>query len=421
MRTILFAVSLFFGISVNAQIKFEPGYFITNDGQKIDGFIRNQNKENNPTTFQYRLSEKGDIKVGTIDSVSSFQILNTTHKYERYTVKIERSSPDIKNLLESKDIIFKEETLFLRVLIQGTASLYVYNIGGNEKFFYQMNNGTVDPLIHYIYQGAGNTLGEMNSFREQLLKDLQCANITRSAIDRLNYVESELARLFTKFNQCKNSNYENTITMRKKEENQLAVLIGVNSSALELEQKSAPPPPSSGQTGTSPITERTSQKLSPVFGFSYTHVFATVKGAWDLIIEPSFQRYKNTLRDVILPSGAATELQINYSYLNLPIGVRRSVYMNDNGKLFLKGSVAWNLVLNQKKVFGPASTYRTINGLEQNGVIAIPHVILGAGYLMKNKYSIETRYYINNTMLNNEKWKTRFVNPFSLLLGYRLL
>jgi len=43
-----------------------------------------------------------------------------------------------------------------------------------------------------------------------------------------------------------------------------------------------------------------------------------------------------------------------------------------------------------------------------------------AGFLFKNKYSVESQYHINKVMLDNTEWKTRFVNSFNILFGYRL-
>ena len=42
--------------ATQAQIKFEPGYFTNNDGQRAECEIRNVDWESNPTTFQYRIA-----------------------------------------------------------------------------------------------------------------------------------------------------------------------------------------------------------------------------------------------------------------------------------------------------------------------------------------------------------------------------
>lgn len=421
MRKTLFALSFLFCISASAQVKFEPGYFISNNGQKTICFIRNKDKNVSPVKFQYKLSENGDIQVATIDSVSSFEILNTIYKFQRFKVKIEHSGIDIKNLLDQKNIVFNDEILFLQVLVEGNASLYVYNAAdGVKKFFYSINNGSVNPLVYYKYLDEGNTIGEMNGFKQQLQNDLQCSAITTESLKRIHYTESELVQLFTKFNQCKDVNYKNTVMKPAKGENQLDILIGINTSSLELNQKSAPGAPSSGSMRRYSNTERTSQKVSPAISFSITHLFAFRKGAWAIFIEPGFQVYKNELSDVSIPSGSATTLPINYAFLSLPIGIKHFIYLNDNSKFYLKGAIGYNIVLNSSNVFGTAPTYRTKNGLDQYGFVGIPHFILGAGLLVKKRYSIESKFYINNTMLDNEQWKTGFVNSFSLMFGYRL-
>lgn len=55
----------------SAQIRFEPGYFIDTANQKTECFIKNVDWKNNPTRFDYKLSENGELKTAEISKVVS--------------------------------------------------------------------------------------------------------------------------------------------------------------------------------------------------------------------------------------------------------------------------------------------------------------------------------------------------------------
>ncbi|MGB8705710.1 MAG: hypothetical protein WCD31_11825 [Gillisia sp.] len=130
-------ISLFLlviSFSSYSQVSFEDGYYITNSNQKINCQIKNIDWIDTPTEFEYRLSKDATPKTLTIDSVKEFGIDNES-RYERFTVDIDRSAEKTENLSENKNPEFKQEQLFLKLLIKGKASLYVYKDHGLWRFF----------------------------------------------------------------------------------------------------------------------------------------------------------------------------------------------------------------------------------------------------------------------------------------------
>lgn len=111
----------------SSQISFEKGYFITNDGEKIDCLIKNIDWKNNPVDFEYQLVQNGTLINENIKSVQEFGIYNNS-KYIRRTVKIDKSGNNINNFSDDKNPIFIEEQLFLKALIEGKSNLYQYEI-----------------------------------------------------------------------------------------------------------------------------------------------------------------------------------------------------------------------------------------------------------------------------------------------------
>ena len=95
-KRILFLLITILSLNCYSQISFQKGYYIDNTNQKINCLIKNINWKNNPTKFEYKLSENSESKKTTIKTIKEFGIDNIS-KYVRSTVNIDRSSVNIKN------------------------------------------------------------------------------------------------------------------------------------------------------------------------------------------------------------------------------------------------------------------------------------------------------------------------------------
>jgi hypothetical protein len=131
---VLFLI-VFISISTSAQITFEKGYYIDNSGQKIECLIKNMDWRTNPTDFKYKGSESDKSREASLEDVQEFGVYNVS-KYIRSKVKIDRSPNQLDKLANGKDPIFEEEILFLKVLLEGKANLYLYQESDHFLFFY---------------------------------------------------------------------------------------------------------------------------------------------------------------------------------------------------------------------------------------------------------------------------------------------
>ncbi|WP_067151165.1 hypothetical protein [Pseudotamlana agarivorans] len=122
-----------------SQISYEPGYFIDNNNEKTDCLIKNMDWKNNPTEFEYKLTEEGESQKATIHSVKEFEVTNMS-QYVRFTVNIDRSSEALSKISHDKNPAFKEEVLFLKTILVGKANLYEYNDGNLKRFFTKQIN-----------------------------------------------------------------------------------------------------------------------------------------------------------------------------------------------------------------------------------------------------------------------------------------
>lgn len=251
-KQILVALMVIFSFNSYAQIIFEKGYFISDSGDKTVCLIKNIDWANNPTEFKYKISENSEVKEETINSVKEFGISNTS-KYVRFSVKIDRSksSSTEDELSFNKEPEFSEETLFLKTLVEGKATLYAYEDTNLYRYFYSVNNSAVEQLIFKSYQIRSTSTGEyINTFtsgivhtyignnhkyKQQLWENFKCGSITRTNIRKIAYIKSDLIKFFVKYNTCEKSEYTNYEKNKKSGSINLYVRPGLNYSSLSMQ------------------------------------------------------------------------------------------------------------------------------------------------------------------------------------------
>ncbi|UPQ75409.1 hypothetical protein [Chryseobacterium nepalense] len=132
MKKLILFLFLFFIFFNNAQIRFEKGYIITNDDKKEEVFIKNPDRSDSPKNFIYRISEKSSDLLGTPDKIKEYCIYDFG-SYISYTGPVDKSSDDISALSYKYEPEFRNETVFLKVLVSGDKNLYSYSEKNTTK------------------------------------------------------------------------------------------------------------------------------------------------------------------------------------------------------------------------------------------------------------------------------------------------
>ena len=57
-----------------AQVNFEQGYYLTNNGVKTQGFIKNLGWKNNPESFTFKQNENSDEMIVQMEKIIEFGI-----------------------------------------------------------------------------------------------------------------------------------------------------------------------------------------------------------------------------------------------------------------------------------------------------------------------------------------------------------
>lgn len=384
-----------------SQIRFENGYFINDSNNRTECLIKNIDWKNNPTQFEYKLSQDDAIQKASISTIKEFGI-NNVSKYIRVKTKIDRSSDQIVLMSSHRNPDFKEELLFLKVLIEGEASLYIYNDGNLIRFFYKIDDSEINQLVYKKYQD-NYKIAENIYFKQQLFLQLKCSAIEKNDIERLRYKKNDLEKIFIKYNECYNSSYTSYEPKKKQDLLNITLRPGVNWNNLDI-------------TNTMNDSKYIGfdNYIGVRFGVEIEFILPFNKNKWGIIVEPTFQHYNSKQsREDRGVSGGIIVPKVDYKSIEFPFGVRHYFYLNDRSKLFANISYVFNLSKNS-----------TVKFLRKNGSVLYEFYIkprrnlaLGVGYKYKDRYSIEIRYNTDRDILRDYiYWKSKQTS-FNIIFG----
>jgi len=414
MKKILFAFFILTYSITHAQIEFEKGYFIDNSGTKTECFIKNMDWRNNPKTFEYKINNQDtESLTGTIPAIQEFGIENTS-KYKRYTVNIERSVDQVSELTTNKNPIWKKETIFLKILIEGEATLFHYTDGNVFKYFFETKTTPAEQLISLKYlntnpeNGPIGGIAENNQFRQQLFNTLKCSAISENDFKNLNYEKPSLMKLFKKYNTCSNPGSTNDFEEKsKKNLFSVSVTPSINYTTISIKDPNTYNNYSTDLDG----------KMIFKIGAELEYTLPFNKNTWSLFINPAYQKYKNEKKySVLLNNGWGgthkdASVKVEYSSLEIPVGVRRYFFLNQNSKIFINGAYVLNF-------FGDTN----INFDNGNTVLKSSsrhNFALGIGYKFKDRFSVELRTNTSSQILGDYMtWSAKY-SATGLVLGYR--
>ncbi|MBS1681045.1 MAG: autotransporter outer membrane beta-barrel domain-containing protein [Bacteroidetes bacterium] len=387
-----------------SQIIFENGYFIDESNKKNECLIKNVDWKNNPLGFEYKLTENEPVLVANIQKVKEFGI-NNVSKYIRVKVNIDRSSDQIDKMSSERNPSFKEELLFLKVLIEGQASLFQYVDSNLTRFFYKLNDSEINPLVYKKYL-TDHKIAENNSFKQELFVKLKCKEIDISDIKHLRYAEKDLERLFAKYYTCTGYNYINYESKQKKDLFNLTIRPGLNYSSLKIQDLI---------TG-SESTDFGSN-VAVRFGIEAEFILPFNKNKWSLILEPTYQYYKSEQsKNASYVSGGILVSKVDYKSIVLPLGVRHYFYLNDKSKLFANLSYVIDFARNSTVEFSRRDN-SVLSSLE---IKSKPYIAMGVGYKFNDTYSIEMRYGVSRNILGGYSFWGSDCKTMTLVFGYSL-
>ena len=417
MRTFLIAALLSCFLS-HAQITFEKGYFVNNNGQRTECFIQNSDWENNPTSFGYKLNEAdSDKKTENIMGVSEFGINNET-LYKRFTVQIERSQTVTANLQNNKNPDWKTETLFLLAIVTGEANLYSYTEGNVNKYFFNVRQQPIEQLVMIKYDN-GDGIGQNNQFKQQLFNNVKCEKTPEGSFRNMEYNKKSLARHFELFNTCSGSPLKDNVNYlsleKKREVFALRFTPGIYFSSMSITDPYA-------YYNASVDLNQTIFRIAIEAEF-----FLPInKNSWSFFVNPGYQKFspsKDYISHVNNPGFANDGDEIHfsaeadYAAVEIPVGLRHYFYLNTHSKIFIDAAYVINFSMSD-----PYITIDDNDGLVNAG-IALPisnknNFTFGIGYGYK-KWSAQIKYYTPKDLTEFASWEAKY-SSIGLNLGYRI-
>ena len=400
---ILFIFLLACNLRSYSQIIFENGYFINENNQKINCLIENQDWKNNPTGFNYKLDSNQNILTADIKTIKEFGV-NGQSKFVRALVKIDRSTKKIETMSREKNPEFNDEKLFLKVLIEGNATLYLYDDGNLRSFFYKNNDSEIKQLVYKMYLVGNYSIAKNNYFREQLFIDFKCETISQKEYENLAYEKKALEKFFIKYNKCNDPNFVSNETKKKKDLFNLTIRPRLNSTSFST---------NNSMSNTFDIKFDLNTNVS--LGLETEFIFSFNKNKWSIIVEPTYQYYKTEkTKESSVYLGGEVIGKVDYKSIELPIGLRHYFFLNDGFKIFANASFVFDFS-SQSKIKFTRNDGSEANSLDIKSDIGFG---IGAGCKLKDKYSLEFRYLTGRNLLSNYvTWKSSFATA-SLILGY---
>lgn len=404
----LLVLTVIFSFTSFAQINYEKGYFIDNHNLKTECLIKNFDWENSPTEIQYKLGESSDdLRLG-INDISEFGIGNTL-RYIRYDIDIDQSSEDLQSLSKERNPVFKNERVFLKQLVDGTANLYLYSGVNKKKYFYSTKEIPTRQLIYkqFFKQVDYNGHLETNSFyRSQLFTDVNCNNAQPKTFDKISYKENSLVKYFQNYNLCKGDKTDvyTESSLKKKGLFQIKIIAGMNQSTMSIDNLD--------------YYKKTLDfdvKAYPTFGAEFEYILPFNKNKWSAFFAPAYSNYKSsgvyTYNTITGPKSETMEIKA--TIIDLPIGVRYYMFLNQNSKIFLNlGHVISLTSFSDLKSQNSDNIDLTFKELNRRSIV-------GVGFNYK-KLSMEGRYY---TAVDIDDYITRTSSfkSIALILSYKIL
>ncbi len=378
----LFAFLFIIG-SLHSQNNYEPGYYIDNSGTKKSGYIENLDWRSNPSQITFKKSIDTDERVVLqISNIQEFTI-NGISKYEKHIVNIDRSSDNLSSLGPLREPAMKKESLLLKVLIEGSATLYEYVDGNLVKFFYKKED-LISPLIYKRYIKTNGDIGKNNFFKQQLTNDLICTSGKLPSLENLRYTRSSLVTYFEAYGTCTNTLTSIVSNKEKVKSFRLKALGGINFSSISIDTDDRRGIDYGSSTGF-------------VAGIELENILPFNNNKWSIFIDARYLSFEaNTTSEFVLIASNEVRTEnasIDYSAIDFGIGARHYMFINDTSSIYIGLNYSIDFISDF------SATYEFSNDLEtSSGVGAIG---LAIGYSNK-RISGELRYNTNKDHIGSE-------------------
>lgn len=380
------------------QVTFRKGYFIDKQGIKTECLIKDVDKNSVSNQIEYKMDESSNANELSTETIIEIGI-DGLSKFIKAKVLIDRSSADMNNLSQSKEPFWSEEELFLKVLLEGKASLYYYTDAGNQLFFFSVDNSEIRQLVYKRYLIDSRNAGTNYAFRTQLWQYVRCDNTESQYVEQLQYNHRELEKYFRKYNECNGSESKNFTTNSSREKFHLKISPGFNYSTFKI---------SSFNTNTKENTDLGS-KMTFQLGVEAEYIIPVLNNKLSILIEPGFYSFQ---AEAPIQFGT---YKVNINSIEFLMGARYYMFLNPDLKFYVNAMFVPGMSIHLKSSIVEQYQYSK----SEKKINELYNFAFGGGIIYKN-LSAEIRYYTKRDFLKSMAiYKTEY-ERVALVLGYRI-
>tara|TARA_R110002051_G_scaffold201631_1_gene268377 strand:+ start:10007 stop:11230 length:1224 start_codon:yes stop_codon:yes gene_type:complete len=373
-RNISIALILCAFTSLFAQTDFEKGSYTDNTGNQTDGYIKNVDWKDNPVSFEFSKTSDGENSISkTIQQVQSFEITGVS-LYERHRVLIDRSSQEVKYLGYKRNPEMSQETLFLKVMLDGENKLFRYRDNNLLKLYFKKGTDPISALVYKRYLSTSQNIAENNFYKQQLTNSFKCEGGNLPSLSNLNYTTPDLLNFFKKYNTCSGIAVEEIDQRKSKASFQVTAVAGLNANSYFVDPPSRAPLDFGSST-------------TPVFGIELEYILPFYNNKWSILLDT---RYASFSGEVVIPGTSifsipqpSQKVSLDYYSIDMSPGVRHYIFLNDHSKIFLNLSFALELTSD--------STIDYERSSDLSAGIGAGTIGIGVGYTYKD-IRVEARY-----------------------------
>jgi len=398
-KILLLLILLTSGLSFS-QINYEAGYFIHNSGIRTACLIRNIAWKNNPREFEYKINETSETKTGTISSISEFSVGNS-YKFKRFKVNIDQSMSTMNGLDKNKEPKWEEQTVFLKILVEGDLILFQFEDNNVLRFFFSSAPYiTADQLVFKEFLTDNGDVAKNNQFRQQLYRVMKSPNLKDSNFEKLRYDKKELVKLFLLYNGSDQKTVIDFEAKQNKSSFHLKATAGINMGIISFHTPSTTVAPRDSKT----------QKSSFRVGLEAEMVLPFNQNKWSFFIAPNYMESNSD--DKV----SYWSVNVNLKTIEVPLGVRHYMFLNNKSRLFIDLGYALGFSMNSTATY--KTTYNNHPSVFDIGSAGNLFTGLGFSY---GRYSIEARYNSKRELLPQyEQWSSKY-SGVSFTAGYSFL
>jgi hypothetical protein len=293
--------------------------------------------------------------------------------------------------------VFQEETVFLKVIVDGETPLYLFTDGFVPKYFFRTKTSEIDQLIYKRYL-SGDAVLTNYDFRYQLFNNFQSTGISMDDVKSINYLQKDIERFFIEINTSAGCDYS-LYGSQKKELFNLSVRPGINSSNLEI---------FSLINNINKTEFENQQNLR--MGIEAEFLLPFHKNKWAFIIEPTYQYYlaERSLMDIYT-------YKVKYRSIELTVGLRHYFFLSKDFKFYINGLYLYDFAGNSEIHL----VRHDDTDVKKYGIRALAKFAPGTGFKIKDKHSLEVRY-INRPITSNDSAERTKYKTISVVYGYNL-